>query len=138
MKIQSDLVFSKHSNELIGFVDLGDEVSNAAAFDKPTTRALMRVFPKAIVLTTKSHFHVKRTYPSIRGLVVRTITSGKTRISAIAAHVLVFMVRGIASDLKYILGYFSTENMTSYQMMPIFWKAVSVLELSCNLCSALL
>ena len=45
--------------------------------------ALMRVFPKAILLTTKSHFHVKRTYASIRGLVVRTITSGKTRISAI-------------------------------------------------------
>ena len=44
----------------------------------------MRVFPKAIVLTTKSHFHVKRTYASIRGLVVRTITSGKTCISAIA------------------------------------------------------
>ena len=88
MKIQSNLVFSKHSNELIGFVDLGDEVSNAAAFDKPTT---------------------------------------------IAAHVLAFMVRGIASDLKYILGYFSTENLTSYQIMPIFWKAVSILELSCNL-----
>ena len=43
----------------------------------------MRVFHKAIVLTTKSHFHVKKTYASIRGLVVRTITSGKTRISAI-------------------------------------------------------
>ena len=43
----------------------------------------MWVFPKAIVLTTKSHFHVKRTYASIRGLVVRTITSGKTHISAI-------------------------------------------------------
>ena len=48
----------------------------------------MRVFPKAIVLTTKSHFHVKRTYASIRGLVVRTITSGKTRISTIRMHVL--------------------------------------------------
>ena len=45
--------------------------------------ALMRVFPTAIVLTTKCHFHVKRTYASIRGLVVRTITPGKTRISAI-------------------------------------------------------
>ena len=43
----------------------------------------MRVFSKAIVLIIKSHFHVKRTYASIRGLVVRTITSGKTRISAI-------------------------------------------------------
>ena len=43
----------------------------------------MRVFPKAIVLTTKSDFHVKRTYASIRGLMVRTITSEKTRINAI-------------------------------------------------------
>ena len=47
----------------------------------------MRVFPKAIVLTTKSPFHVKRTYASIRGLVVRTITSGKTRISAIGKEI---------------------------------------------------
>ena len=38
MKIQSNLVFDKHSNELIGFVDLGDEVSNAAAFDEPIDR----------------------------------------------------------------------------------------------------
>ena len=43
------------------------------------------------------------------------------------------MVRGVASDLKYILGYFSTENITSYRLMPLFWKAVSVLELACNL-----
>ena len=42
----------------------------------------MRVFPKAIVLTTTSHFVVKKAYASIRGLVVRTIALGKTRISA--------------------------------------------------------
>ena len=88
MKIQSNLVFDKHSNELIGFVDLSDEVSNAAAFDEPTANA---------------------------------------------THVLPFMVRGIASDLKYILEYFSTGNLTSYQIMPVFWKAVSILELPCNL-----
>ena len=88
MKIQSNLVFDKHSNELISFVDLGDEDVNVAAFDSPTT---------------------------------------------IASHVLAFMVRGVASDLKYMLGYFSTENITSYQLMPLFWKAVSVLELACNL-----
>ena len=43
----------------------------------------MRVSPKAIVLTTKSRFDVKKTYASIRRLVVRTIALGKTRISAI-------------------------------------------------------
>ena len=88
MKIQSSLVFDKHSNELIGFVDLGDDDVNVAAFDS---------------------------------------------CSVIASHVLAFMIRGVASDLKYILGYFSTENVTSYQLMPLFWKAVSILELGCNL-----
>ena len=88
MKIQSSLVFDKHSNELIGFVDLGDDDVNVVAFDS---------------------------------------------CSVIANHVLAFMIRGVASDLKYILGYFSTENVTSYQLMPLFWKAVSILELGYNL-----
>ena len=48
--------------------------------------ALTWVFPTAIVLTTESRFHVKRTYVSIRGLVVRTIALGKTRISAITFY----------------------------------------------------
>lgn len=86
MKIQSKLVFDKHSNELIGFVDLGEEELN--------------------------------------------ISSGS---SDLATHALVFFVRGAASDLKYALGYFLTKDVTSYQIMPLFWKAVSVLELVCNL-----
>ena len=88
MKIQSSLVFDKHSNELIGFVDLGDDDVNIAAFDS---------------------------------------------CSGIASHVLAFMIRSVVSDLKYILGYFSTENVTSYQLMTLVWKAVSILELGCNL-----
>ena len=43
----------------------------------------MQVFPKAIVLTTKSHFDVKKMHASVRGLVVKTIALGITRISAI-------------------------------------------------------
>ena len=68
MKIQRKLVFDKHSNKLIGFVDLGDNDVNIAAFDSR---------------------------------------------SVIASHVLAFMIRGVASDLKYILGYLSTENVIS-------------------------
>ena len=78
MKIQSSLVFDKHSDEIIGFVDLDDDNVNIAAFDSR---------------------------------------------SVIASHVLAFMIRGVASDLKYILEYFSTENATSYQLMTLFWKA---------------
>ena len=45
----------------------------------------------------------------------------------LATHALVFYVRGLASDLKYNLAYFATRGVTSYQLMPIFWKAVSIL-----------
>ena len=86
MKIQSKLVFDKDSNELIGFVDLGEEELN--------------------------------------------LSSGS---SDLATHALVFFVRGAASDLKYALAYFLTKDVTSYQIMPLFWKAVSILELECNL-----
>ena len=39
---------------------------------------------------------------------------------------------GAATALKYNLAYFLTKDV-SYQIMPLFWKAVSVLELVCNL-----
>ena len=43
----------------------------------------MRVYPKAIVFTTKPHSDVRECIASLRGLVVRTITLGKTHIRAI-------------------------------------------------------
>ena len=87
MKIQSQLIFDKHSNKLVGFVDLGDPDLNYATFE-----------------TTE-----------------------------IASHVLSFSVQGAATDLKFNIGYFATTNVTSFQLMPLFWQIVSVLELSCNL-----
>ena len=51
----------------------------------------------------------------------------------IASHVLVFYIRGLASDLKFPLANFATTGITSNQLVPIFWKAVAVLELKCNL-----
>jgi hypothetical protein len=87
MKIQSKLVFDKRTNELIGFVDLGEEKLNEAL----------------------------------------------TSTNELATHALAFLVRGVATDLKYILAYFLTKDVTSYQLMSLFWKAVCVLELGCNL-----
>ena len=54
-------------------------------------------------------------------------------IDELATHFLTFYVRGLATDLKFCLAYFATTGVTSYQIMPLFWKAVSLLELSCNL-----
>ena len=45
--------------------------------------ALMRVFPKAIVLTTKPRIDTYVLFTSKRDLMVRTIAVGKTHISAI-------------------------------------------------------
>ena len=87
MKIQSKLVFDKRSNELIGFVDLGDEHVNEA------------------------------------------LASGND----LATQALAFLVRGVATDLKYTPAYFLTKDVTSYQLMSLFWKAVCVLEVACNL-----
>jgi uncharacterized membrane-anchored protein len=87
MKVQSTLVFDKRSNELIGFVDLGDNKTN-----------------EALASTTE-----------------------------LATHALVFLVRGVATDLKYTLAYFLTRDVAAYQFMSLLWKALCVLELGCNL-----
>ena len=88
MKIQSNLVFDKHSGDLIGFVDLGDPMTNYASLGDE---------------------------------------------DIMATHALAFLVRGMCSDLKHIIAYYFTENVTSYQLMSVFWKVVGVLELSINL-----
>ena len=51
----------------------------------------------------------------------------------LATHALVLFVCGIATDLKFALANFGTKGVTAYQLVPIFWKAIAVLELTCNL-----
>ena len=52
---------------------------------------------------------------------------------SIATHALVFMVKGICSNLQYVLGYFATSGVSGCQLFPIFWRAVALLEIKCNL-----
>ena len=88
MKIQSNLVFDKVTGELIGFVDLGDPMTNFA---------------------------------------------NVTDEDPVATHALAFLMRGLCTDMKHIIAYFFTGNVTSFQLMPLFWRIVSVLELALNL-----
>ena len=55
------------------------------------------------------------------------------KADTIASHALVFFVRGICTQLKFSLAYFATNGVTSHQLMPLFWEAIGVLELTCNL-----
>ena len=51
-------------------------------------------------------------------------------VDSLASHALVFLVRGISTNLKFNLAYFATHNLTGAQIMPLFWQAVCTLELN--------
>ena len=51
----------------------------------------------------------------------------------LTTHALVYYVHGIAIDLKFCLSYFATNGIKPYQIMSTFWRAVSILELTCQL-----
>ena len=55
------------------------------------------------------------------------------KVDEIASHALVFFIRGICTELKFSLAYFATNGVTSHQLMPLFWEAIGILELTCNL-----
>ena len=88
IKIRENLVFDKHYNELIGYVDIGDPELNFSTFKDSDD---------------------------------------------LATHCLVYYIRGVASGLKFCFAYFATKGVTATQIMPTFWKSVSILELECNL-----
>ena len=57
----------------------------------------------------------------------------KDKEESLATHALVFFIRGVITNLKYSLAYFATDTATATQIMPLFWEAVAILELECNL-----
>ena len=46
----------------------------------------------------------------------------------VASHALAFLVRGLCTNLKHVVAYYFTGNVTSFQLMPLFWKVVAALE----------
>lgn len=51
----------------------------------------------------------------------------------IASHALVFLLRGICTELKFAIAHFATTGITAAQLIPLFWEAVGILETACNL-----
>ena len=88
VKIQENLVWDKHTGNLIGFVDLGEPSVNFATLNKT---------------------------------------------NELATHMLVFMVRSIVNPFKFSFANFATTTASSFQLFPLFWKAVGILELQCQL-----
>ena len=55
------------------------------------------------------------------------------KVDEIATHVLAFLVRGVCTELKFVLAHFTTTGITACHLLPLFWEAVSILETTCNL-----
>ena len=51
----------------------------------------------------------------------------------IASHALVFLVRGICTELKFAIPHFATSGITAAQLISPFWEAVGILQTTCNL-----
>ena len=47
----------------------------------------------------------------------------------IASHALAFLVRGLCTNLKHVIAYYFTSDVTSFQLLSLFWRIVSVLEM---------
>ncbi|CAC5412162.1 THAP9 [Mytilus coruscus] len=94
IRIKEDLVYDKHTGELIGYCDL-DSISNQ----------IMNL-EKAV---------------------------NDSKPTQVAKFMLVIMVRGITTNLKFPFAGFATNSITADFLYPIFWKAVSILERSVKL-----
>ena len=64
---------------------------------------------------------------------IQTIYSTFSDPDKLPNHILVYYFRGLCSDLKFALAYFATHGVTSFQIMTTFWKAISILEITCKL-----
>ena len=50
------------------------------------------------------------------------------KADVIASHALVFLVRGMCTELKFALAHFATTGITAAHLMPLFWEAVAILQ----------
>ena len=55
------------------------------------------------------------------------------KVDNVATHALAFLIRGVCTELKFCLAHFATTGVTADQLMPLFWEAVCILEVNCNL-----
>ena len=54
-------------------------------------------------------------------------------VDDIASQGLAFLIHGMCMELMFCLAYFATTGITAAQLLPLFWEAVCILELTCNL-----
>ena len=88
--MKENLVYDKNTENLIGFVDLGDITNHLLAYER------------SIQLNDNSH--------------------------VLAKSMMVIMVRGLLSNLRYPYVQFPSANITGEQLFQPFWSAICRLE----------
>lgn len=94
VKIREDLVYNKHSGELIGFVNLTDINQHLSTLEQACTS-----------------------------------DDNEAHLPQLATHMLVFMIRGICSSLKFPYVHFPVRAASGDILHPIVWECVEHLEL---------
>ena len=92
VKVKEDLVYNKHSGELVGFVNITDINQHSTALE-------------------------------------RACSTEDEHIPQLATHMLVFMVRGICSSLKFAYAQFPVRTASGEILHPIVWECVEHLEM---------
>ena len=49
-----------------------------------------------------------------------------SKVTTVASHVLVFLIRSIVNPFKFSLANFATDGISASQMFPLLWKAISI------------
>ncbi|XP_033730198.1 LOW QUALITY PROTEIN: uncharacterized protein LOC117319517 [Pecten maximus] len=89
IRIKEDLVYDKHTGELVGYCNL-DKVGNQI-------------------------------------LQLQKLSDNEGSVTA--KNMLVLMVRGVSTDLKFPLAGFATLSITADFLYPIIWKAIDIVEI---------
>lgn len=93
VKIKEDLVYNKHSGELIGFVNIIDINQHLSSLERACS------------------------------------DDDEAQIPQLATHMLVFMVRGVCSSLKFPYAQFPVKSSSGEILHPIVWECVEHLEM---------
>lgn len=91
MHVKEDLVYNKHTGQMIGFINLGEINNHLLAFE-------------------------------------RTVTNGESEDDILANSMMVFMVRGIFTQLRFPYVQFPCNKITGALLFGPFWQTVYRLE----------
>ena len=91
VKVKEDLVYDKHTGELIGFVNIGEINNQLLEYE-------------------------------------RSCMSDDDLKPQLASHMLVFMVRGLLSNLKFPYAQFACTSVTGDQLYSLVWGCIHHLE----------